>query len=288
MNLTTQAVISGLMTGSVYMLLGLGLVLVYSTSRVLNLAHGETFASAGVATGLLASLGASLPVAILAGLAVGVSLSSSLHWFILRTRAHWPPSTLILVTLAAAFLMRGVMILLVGTGPISFPRLIAGPPIRILGGALPLQGLLLIVVSLTVCLVVALVLTKSRLGKNLMATAENPEAAELVGINVQIARLVAYALAGCLGAVSAVLLTPLISVDFQSGLAMTLRGFIAAAIAGMSPLGTILSGLLLGLFEQMVAAYLGALFQDPVIFAVLIGVALWRSRLIRFGGSRRA
>jgi branched-chain amino acid transport system permease protein len=69
---------------------------------------------------------------------------------------------------------------------------------------------------------------------------------------------------------------------------MTLRGFIAAAISGMSPVGTIFSGLLLGLFEQLVGAYLGALFQDPVMFAILIGVALWRSNLIRFGGSRRA
>jgi len=288
MNLTTQAIISGLMTGSVYMLLGLGLVLVYSTSRVLNLAHGETFAAAAVSTGLLVTLGVGLPIAIAAGLLVGVSLSSSLHWFILRKRAHWPAPTLILVTLATAFLMRGVMILLAGTDPISFPRLISGPPIRIMGGALPLQGLLLIVVSLIVCLVVAVFLTHSRLGKNLLATAENPDAAELVGVNVHLARLSAYALAGFLGATSAVLLTPLISVDFQSGLGMTLRGFIAAAIAGMSPFGTIISGLLLGLFEQMVGAYLGALFQDPVIFALLIGVALWRSRLIRFGGSRRA
>lgn len=288
MNLATQAIISGLMTGSVYMLLGLGLVLVYRTSRVLNLAHGETFAAAGVSTGLLFNLGVGLPLAIFAGLLVGVSLSSSLHWFILRKRAHWPAPTLILVTLATAFLMRGVMILLVGTDPISFRRLISGPPIRIMGGALPLQGLLLIVVSMIVCGVVAVFLTRSKLGKNLLATAENPDAAELVGVNVQSARLIAYGLAGCLGALSAILLTPLISVDFQSGLAMTLRGFIAAAIAGMSPFGTIVSGLMLGLFEQMVGAYLGALFQDPVIFGVLICVAVWRSRLIRFGGSRRA
>ena len=90
MNLTTQAIISGLMTVSVYMLLGLGLVLVYSTSRVLNLAHGETFAAAAVSTGLLVTMGLGLPLAIVAGLLVGVALSSSLHWFILRKRAHWP------------------------------------------------------------------------------------------------------------------------------------------------------------------------------------------------------
>ena len=288
MNLTTQAIISGLQTGSVYMLLGLGLVLVYRTSRVLNLAHGETFASAGVTTGLLVGLGTAFPLAIVAGLLVGVSLSTSLHWFILRTRAHWPAATLILVTLAVAFVMRGVMILLAGPDPVSFPRLISGPPIHILGGILPLQGLVLVVVGMSVSFAVALFLTHSRLGKTLLATAENPAAAELLGVNVNFARLVAYAVAGTLGALAAILLVPLISVDFQSGLAMTLRGFIAAAISGMSPVGTIFSGLLLGLFEQLVGAYMGALFQDPVMFAILIGVALWRSNFIRFGGSRRA
>jgi branched-chain amino acid transport system permease protein len=56
----------------------------------------------------------------------------------------------------------------------------------------------------------------------------------------------------------------------------------------MSPVGVLFSGLGLGLFEAMVGAYLGALYQDPVMFCVLILVALWQSRNIRFGGSRRA
>jgi branched-chain amino acid transport system permease protein len=56
----------------------------------------------------------------------------------------------------------------------------------------------------------------------------------------------------------------------------------------MSPAGVLLSGLGLGLFESFVGAYLGALYQDPVMFCILIGVALWQARKIRFGGSRRA
>ena len=76
----------------------------------------------------------------------------------------------------------------------------------------------------------------------------------------------AYAIGGVLGALAGILLIPLIAVDFQSGLAMTLRGFIAAAIAGMSPVGVLISGLGLGVFELMIGAYFGALLQDPVIF----------------------
>jgi len=110
----------------------------------------------------------------------------------------------------------------------------------------------------------------------------------LLGVDVERARLIAYGIGGLLGAIAGILLIPLIAVDFQSGLAMTLRGFIAAAIAGMSPVGVLASGLALGLFEAMIGAYLGALFQDPVMFCALIVVALWQSRNIRFGGGRRA
>jgi len=134
----------------------------------------------------------------------------------------------------------------------------------------------------------ALFLTQTRFGKQLLATAENPFAAQLVGVDVERARLVAYGLASVLGAIAGVLLIPLIAVDFQAGLGMTLRGFIAAAISGMSPGGVLLAGILLGLFESLVGAWLGALAQDPVIFVLLIAIAVWQSRKIRFGGGKRA
>ncbi|MFO0986296.1 MAG: branched-chain amino acid ABC transporter permease [Alphaproteobacteria bacterium] len=288
MNLFTQSIISGLMTGAVYTFLGIGLVLVYRTARILNLAHGETFAITGVAAALLA--GAGLPLSAALGLAVLISLgfATGLHRFVLRPRAEWPAGSLILITLGAAFVVRGVLILLAGTDPLSFPVMFEGPPVRFAGGAMPLQGIALVVLGFGVSAGVGIFLAATRAGKQLLAAAENPYAAELLGVNVERARITAYAIGGLLGALAGVLLIPLIAVDFQSGLAMTLRGFIAAAISGMSPVGVLFSGLGLGLFEAMVGAYLGALYQDPVMFCVLILVALWQSRNIRFGGSRRA
>ena len=69
---------------------------------------------------------------------------------------------------------------------------------------------------------------------------------------------------------------------------MTLRGFVAAAIGGMMPTRVVVSGFLLGIFEAAIGSYLGALYQDPVMFGILIVVAVWQSRMIRFGGARRA
>jgi branched-subunit amino acid ABC-type transport system permease component len=287
-NLLTQAVISGLMIGAVYAFLGIGLVLVYRTARILNLAHGESFAITGIAAAVLVKAGLPLAAALALGVLIAMAFALSLHRFVLRPRAEWPAGTLILITLGAAFVVRGVLILVAGTDPVSFPVLFQGASLRIAGGVIPPQGVALVVLGFGVSAAVALYLATTRSGKQLLAAAENPYAAELLGVNVERARLIAYGIGALLGALAGVLLIPLIAVDFQSGLAMTLRGFIAAAISGMSPIGVVFSGLGLGLFESMVGAYLGALYQDPVMFCLLIGVALWQSRHIRFGGTRRA
>jgi branched-subunit amino acid ABC-type transport system permease component len=287
-NLLTQAVISGLMIGAVYAFLGIGLVLVYRTARILNLAHGESFAITGVAAAMLAKSGLPLGAALALAILIAVAFALSLHRFVLRPRAEWPAGTLILITLGAAFVVRGVLILVAGTDPVSFPVLFSGASLRIAGGVIPPQGIALVVLGFGGSAAVAVFLAMTRSGKQLLAAAENPYAAELLGVNVERARLTAYGIGALLGALAGGLLIPLIAVDFQSGLAMTLRGFIAAAISGMSPVGVVFGGLGLGLFESWVGAYLGALYQDPVMFGLLIAVAIWQARNIRFGGTRRA
>jgi branched-subunit amino acid ABC-type transport system permease component len=288
MNAYSQAIVSGVLSGTVYAMLAVGLVVVYRTSRVLNLAHGESFAAAGVTTAMLVQVGVPLWLAMLSGILVAVCLSVAVYELILRPRFDWPLSGLILATLGAAFLVRGVLIAVVGPDPVSFRPVVAGPPIRMLGGAIPIQGIALLLIGLIASFAVAALIRFTMLGKSLQATAENPATAQLLGINVRWTNRAAFIFSGILCALAAELLVPLFSVDYQSGLAMTLRGFIAAAISGMSPVGAIFAGLFLGIAESLIASSIGALFQDPLIFAILVLIALWQSRNIRFGGVRRA
>jgi branched-chain amino acid transport system permease protein len=288
MSLLPQAVMSGLISGSVYALLAMGLIIAFQTTRIVNLAHGETYAISGLVTAGLAHAGAPIVAALAGGIATATLFSMGVERLLLRPRASWPVSSLILVSLAAAFLSRGVLQVGFGPDPESFKRLFAGAPIRIGYGALSQQGFWLILIGLAAVFATTQFLTRTRIGRQLRATAENPDAAQLLGINVGAARMIAFAIAGALGGLSAALLVPLISVDYQVGLGMTLRGFIAASLGGMSPLSGIFGGLGLGLAEALVTTYFGALAQDPVIFLVLIGVALWQSRKILFGGSIRA
>jgi len=288
MNVFTQAIYSGLMSGVVYALLATGLVLAFHTSRVVNLAHGESYALAGLVAATLTGGGWSLWIALPAAIAAAVVFSILVERFLLWPRRDWPLGSLILVTLAAAFLTRGVLQVAMGIDPLSFTRLVTGPPLRFAGGAMPRQGLALVIVGLVATLAVTAFLQHSRFGRQMHATAENPDMSALLGIDIGRIRLVSFGIAGVLGALGAVLLVPLVSVDYQTGLGMTLRGFIAAALAGMSPTIAVASGLGLGLAEALVTSYFGALAQDPIIFIALISVALWQSRKILFGGSTRA
>jgi branched-chain amino acid transport system permease protein len=288
MNPLTQAIFSGSMMGVVYALMAVGLVIVFHTSRIVNIAQGECFAIGGIVASVVAAQKLPLWMALGAGIALAVVFSLVLERVLLRPRRAWSMNSLILVTLAVAFFVRGVLNVFVGSSPVSFPRLFVGPPLRFAGGVLPLQGLGLIVIGLLAALAVPLFLAKTRLGWQLRAAAENSDAAELMGVNVDFVRSVAFAIAGVYGALAALLLVPMVSVDFQSGLGMTMRGFIAAALGGMSPLLAIACGLFLGLAEAFVTTYWDALAKDPIVFLALIGIALWQSRDIRFGGSLRA
>jgi branched-chain amino acid transport system permease protein len=288
MNPLAQAIISGLMMGAVYALLATGLAIVYHTAQIVNIAHGEAYAVAGIVAAAVVGWGAPLWTGLLAGIGAAVLFALLLERVLLRPRRSWSVNSLILVTLAVAFFVRGLLNLAVGADPVSFPRLFVGQPLRFAGGVLPLQGLGLIVIGLVAATAVPLFLSRTRLGRQLRAAAENPDAAELMGVDVDFARALAFAIAGAYGAIGALLLVPMISVDFQSGLAMTMRGFIAAALGGMSPALGIACGLGLGLAEAFVTMYWGALAKDPVVFLALIGLALVQSRHIRFGGSLRA
>lgn len=290
MGVASQAIIGGLATGSVYALLAIGLVVTYKTSRVINLAHGESLILAGfiVYTGTaLADL--PLWLAVVLGLAGGAAFNGLVHWALLRPRSSWSVARLILVTLGVTFVVQGALRVIFGTETRSIPPLIRGEALSIAGGSMSPQIALLIGVGLGTCLLVAVLLSRTPFGKRLEASAEDQDAARTLGIDVTRVRFTAFVLAGLLGAVAAVLLVPVTAIDFQGGLQYTLRGFIAAAIGGVQSATTALvAGVGVGLFESLLGAYLGTLYRTPVVFGLLILVALYQSRHIQFGGVARA
>lgn len=290
MSLALQTLFSSLANGSLFVLMGAGIVLCYRSSRVVNLAQGESYAVAGLVIAKLVAAGLSLALAALVGVAAGVALALVLERLILRPRLDWEPRRLIIVTLGFALLVEGVLNVVFGADARNFPAMLSGAPIRVEGAAMSRQAVLAVAAAIVIPLALAAFFRWTTTGKAMTASAENPRVAELLGINTARLRQLSFGLAGVVGALSALLVVPATGISYNSGLAITLNGFVAAAFANMTSVTRVLwGGLALGLVQGVVGAYWNPLYQVPVVLGgvLLVGV-VFLSRGVRFGGVSRA
>lgn len=290
MALFLQAIIDGLTNGAVYALIGIGMVMYYRSSRIINLAHGESFVAAGLTIVFVTRAGQPLVVALLLGVVVATLLALGLERFLIRSRLDWTPSMIVMLTLGVVFCLRGVWRIIGGTTPYSFAYVVDLPTLRLWQAVVHPQALFLI--GLTVLIGAALVLffRYAPLGKAMTASAENPMASQLLGIDVHRLRSWSFGLAGLLGGVAAALIVPLGFIDYSRGLDIVLQGFVAGAIASMLyPGRALVSGLTLGVVESMVATFGDPLYRTPLVFGVVLIVALiFLGRSVTFGGAARA
>ncbi len=290
MTLFLQTIMSGLTNGAVFALIGVGIVFCYRSSRVVNLAQGETYMGSGMLMAKMTGWGIPLAAAAPAGFALAVIGSLALERFILRPRLNWPVSRLIVIAVGVALSAEGLADLLVGADQFSFSPLLGGDPIRISGAALEPQAALLIGVTIVLSLLLGWLFRKTVIGYALTAVAERPGTASLLGIRADRVRALAFGIAGFLGFVSALLLVPISPITYDVGLTITLSGYVAAALANMRSIeGTLAAGLGIGLAEALFGTYVNQLLAEPLVLGVLlvVGVSLL-SRGTRFGGAVRA
>ena len=290
MSLLIQTIYSGLVNGAGYGLIGLGIVLCYRSSRVVNLAQGEAYTIAGLIAAELASHGVPVLAAVACGVVAATLFGAGLERLVLRPRLDWPSERLIILVVAVALCVEGVANFAVGPNQFSFSSPVGSGTVLIDGAVATYDGLVLIAVLLVVGALVSWFLHRTVLGQGLSACAENPGVASLLGINVSVMRGIAFGAAGFLGGLAAILLVPMSTVTYNAGLSLTLLGYVAAALAAMkSPLGACFAGLLVGLAESFLGTYVNQLLAEPLVLGVLIVVAVaLLGRRVRFGGVIRA
>jgi branched-chain amino acid transport system permease protein len=290
MALFLQTIFSSLINGSVFALMGVGIVLCYRSSGIVNLAQGETFMISGILTAKMVTWGVPLGWAGLAGVVAAALAAVLFERVVLRSRLHWPPQRLIIVTVGVAFLAEGVADRAVGADQFGFANVLNGPPLTAGDAAISQQGVLLIAVTLVLGLGLVWFFRRTLLGQAMTASAENPSASSLLGVNVGLMRQISFGLAGLLGGIAAFLVVPSSTVTYNSGLPLTLSGFAVAAFANMTHPGrALVGGFGLALGEGLVGSYLNPALEIPLAFGVLLvaGVA-YLARSERFAGARRA
>jgi len=286
-----QIVAGGLLVGSAYALVALGLYLVYRVTGVVNLAQGAFCVLGALAAWTLqVPLGANAAIAALLGIAAAAA-----GGVLLGGGAFVPGLTrlsngnMLILSAGALTLMEGLFLVLWGTQPYALPPFGSRDPWDLAGVLLPSQGAWVVGAVAAVAAGLWLALTRTGPGRALRACAENPVAARLVGVSVPRMTLLSYAISAAMGGVAGVVIAPTTSLQFDTGRLFTSSAFIAVVVGGLGSFsGAIVGALLLGVVGQLATAYVSSLFSNAItLLLLLIVLAFLPNGLIRGRVTRR-
>lgn len=276
--LLLQSVFTGLTNGFVYGLIGLGLASVFRGTRIINAAQGDFALIGGIAAVLLLErLGWPLPIAFVAAVLLGGVAGWLMEWALVRPlrRRGGSEESYLLLTLGVAFAVSALMLYLVGRDSHALPGIGGDGIVVVADVAMRTHALWLIGIGIVVVLTLRLFFTRTALGLSMMAAALDAEGALTTGINVPLMRTLTFALGGLIGGLAGVLVGPLITVYFDMGLLLTLKGFAAAILGGLAnPMGALLGGVTLGLLESLAIVLVSSGYKDVIAMALLIAIMI--------------
>ncbi|WP_137843334.1 branched-chain amino acid ABC transporter permease [Microbacterium sp. 2FI] len=271
-----QLTAAGLSQGSVYALLAVGLIAVYSVRHIVNLAQGEFATLGGLGSVWLISVGIPVFTAILLAVFSVTVTAILIDRLIIARVKTMTTLTSIILTLGIATVMQALMLLAWGPTARGLPPF-PGADLVIGGVSFRAQEFWMIGSLIVVGVGIILFSEQTRLGKAMRAVAEQPVAARIVGISPALASAVAFGIAGFTGAIAGVVSSPLYLSAWSVGLVLALKGFVAAVLGGLSSYrAAIVGGLLLGVLESYVAGYIASGYRDAVAFLILIVVLVAR------------
>ena len=279
-----QQIINGLFLGSIYALFALGYTLVFGVLDLLNLAHAAVFMLASfVALSLVEGahlrLWLAMPLAMIFAGLLGVVLER-VAFRPLRGRADSNISGLI-SSLAVATVFQALALQIWGPNVSRFPvGTVPERPIAFLGGVISSLQILIIGIALGLFVTLAVLVQRTRLGRQMRAVAESPRAARIVGVNVDRVIVASFFISSALGGAAGVLFSLAFNaIQPDMGRSVELKGLAVIIVGGMgSMLGAVVAGFALGLVEVLVVAHLGGSWRDAVSFGALFVILVLRPR----------
>ncbi len=278
-----QYLISGITQGSIYALVALGFTTIYAVTKIINFAQGEFVMLGGMLSFTLAhSAGMPLVPALLLSVLSTAAIGAILYTLAIRTARKASVVSLIIITIGAAILIRGIAAQLWGVGAVRPPFFTGDEPIPFLGALIRPQALWIIGTSLAATLLLHLFMSHTMMGKALKASAISQTAAAMVGIDTRLMALWAFAIAAALGALGGVVVAPLSLTAYNVGVMLGLKGFVAASVGGFkSPVAAVVGGLTLGVVESLAVGVdwgpFTSSYKDAIAIVLLLLVLLARS-----------
>lgn len=271
-----QLVFSGLAQGGVYGLVALGFVAIFAVREIVNLAQGEYAALAGLSGISAVAAGVPLVFAVVLVVPLVIGVSVLIERLCVAPVRRMTPLVSIILTLGVSTALKAVMLLVWGPQSRGMPPF-PGRDVVLAGVSIRSQELWILGIVALVGAALVWAYEHTLLGKAMRACAEQPVAARLVGISLRGATMIAFGVAGFVGAVAGLIGSPIYFSSWDYGLTLGLKGFVAATLGGLVSLRVALvGGLGLGVLENLVAGYVDTGFRDAVAFLVLLIVLLVR------------
>lgn len=278
MTLFLQQVVDGLANGAGFAFIALALTLVFRASSAANFAQAEMATLAAFVALALYQAGLPLVWAALIAIVASLVLGAVIQQGLIRKMdsvSFDGHMAILLVTLGLFLLINGSMGYIWGYDTKQFPSLVGDRRFELAGVHLSSADLLIAGVLAVVCLLLFLLFQYTRLGLAMRATAESQESSALLGINVQSTLLIAWGLAGALGAVAAILVAPRLFLEPNMMAGSLLFGFAGAVLGGLdSVLGAVIGGLIIGVVTNLAATYVSFIGADLSVVVPFVVIAL--------------
>ena len=298
MDIFIQQIMNGLVLGSIYALIALGYTMVYGILGIINFAHGEVL-MIGALTALtsisaIRALAPGLPewlilvLATLIAMTACGALSYTIERVAYRPLRNAPRLAPLITAIGVSIILQTLAMIIWSRNPMIFPELLPSDPIDIgqTGATITGKEVVIIAMAFIVMAGLLLLVNRTKLGRAMRATAENPKVAGLMGVNPNFVISATFVIGGALAAVAGVMMaTNYGNAHFYMGFIPGLKAFTAAVLGGIGNLaGAMIGGILLGLIEALGAGYIGDItggvfgsnYQDVFAFIVLITVLVFR------------
>jgi branched-chain amino acid transport system permease protein len=292
-DLFLQQAINGLSLGAMYALLALGFTLVYGILELINFSHFNVFmVGSFIALWTLQLFGLSGQAVILTGLPLaGVLLAAfavtmlatgvigvGIERFLLRPLRNVRGPAAMITTIGVSYILFNIVLLTVGADSKNFPNPLPDASLRIGGAVLRLREVLIWVIATGLMLALTWFVQATRLGRAMRATAQDPEAARMMGVEVDRVIMTAFFLGSALAGAGGLIFGLYYNfTSFIIGFNAGLRAFTAAVLGGIGNVpGAMLGGVIIGMVEAMGGQLVGSAWANVLIFSILILVLVFR------------
>jgi branched-chain amino acid transport system permease protein len=273
-----QSLISGILIGGVYALIGIGLTIIFGVMRIINFAHGDLLMLGMYATYFLLTLLKIDPfVSIVIIIPLMFLYGAFLQKIIINRVLDALPQNQILLTIGMGLVMSNTIMLAFTSDYRILSTSYSSGSFNLLG--ISLSGPLAVSFVITVAITAALYwfLYRTDTGQAIRATAQDREAAKLMGINVSRMSMIAFGIGTALAGTAGALISPTYYIFPQVGSVFTLKAFVITVLGGMgSIVGATLGGVLIGVTESVGGVYLGSGWKDVIVFVLFLLVLLFK------------